>query len=299
MNNILRYEKLGYVGINVTNLEKSKHFYGELVGTEPVESNNANFAFFRTSYDHHNIILFQAPRPGVKRIGLELESPEFLETAFEHFKAHGLNPYYVSDEECALFHQGKSFRFEDPFGVTFELYTEMAHMPFDFKRTHTQIQRLGHVVLKSNSIPEATKFYNEVMNFAISDLMEGQAGAWMRLFPISYHHSFAIFKAEENGLHHVNFMVTEIDDIGRARNRFLRNDVPVVFGPGRHTPSGAVFLYYLDPDGMTIEYSFGMEEFPEENPRQPRLLAASADTIDMWGGIADPRLAAMGSVGEA
>jgi 2,3-dihydroxy-p-cumate/2,3-dihydroxybenzoate 3,4-dioxygenase len=299
MKNILRYKKLGYVGINVTNLEKSKRFYGELVGTEPVESNLSNIAFFRTSHDHHNIILFQAPRPGIKRIGLELESADLLEPAFEHFQAHGLNPYYVSEEECAMFHQGRSFRFQDPFGVTFEIYTQMAHMPFDFKRTHTKIIRLGHVVLKSNSIPEATKFYNEVMNFAISDLMEGDAGAWMRLFPVSYHHSFAIFKAEENGLHHVNFMVTDIDDIGRARNRFLRNDVPVVFGPGRHTPSGAVFLYFLDPDGMTMEYSFGMEEFPEENPRPPRLLAASADTIDLWGGIADPRLAAMGSVGEA
>jgi 2,3-dihydroxy-p-cumate/2,3-dihydroxybenzoate 3,4-dioxygenase len=33
-----------------------------------------------------------------------------------------------------------------------------------------------------------------------------------------------------------------------------------------------MFLGYLDPDGLTIEYTFGMEEFPEVEPRAPRLL---------------------------
>ena len=70
-------------------------------------------------------------------------------------------------------------------------------------------------------------------------------------------------------LHHVNFMVTEVDDIGRGISRFNKAQVPIVNGPGRHPPSGSMFLYYLDPDGMTVEYSFGMEEFPAEGARKP------------------------------
>lgn len=46
--------------------------------------------------------------------------------------------------------------------------------------------------------------------------------------------------------------------------------MPVVFGPGRRPASTSVFLYFLDPDGMTLEYSFGMEEFPQIGARAPR-----------------------------
>ena len=47
------------------------------------------------------------------------------------------------------------------------------------------------------------------------------------------------------------------------RDRLRKAEVPIVYGPGRHPPSGSFFLYFLDPDGMTLEYSHGMEEFPE------------------------------------
>ena len=59
-------------------------------------------------------------------------------------------------------------------------------------------------------------------------------------------------------------MVTDIDDVGGAMNRMKAANVPIVFGPGRHLPSTSIFLYFLDPDGNTTEYSFGMELFEED-----------------------------------
>jgi 2,3-dihydroxy-p-cumate/2,3-dihydroxybenzoate 3,4-dioxygenase len=91
-------------------------------------------------------------------------------------------------------------------------------------------------------------------------------------------------------------MVSAIDDIGIAINRFKRAGVPIVFGPGRHPASESVFLYFLDPDGLTLEYSFGMEEFPEVSPREPRVLPPVPESIDGWGGIRDPRMSATGLV---
>src|SRR5260221_703694 len=57
-----------------------------------------------------------------------------------------------------------------------------------------------------------------------------------------------------------------------------------------------VSLYFLDPDGLTLEYSFGMEEFPETEPRAPRTLPPRPESIDSWGGRPDPKLAAVGGV---
>ena len=111
---------------------------------------------------------------------------------------------------------------------------------------------------------EAVDFYLNVLNFQNSDSVDNLV-MFMRCFPNPFHHSFGLINGNRQGLHHVNFMVTEIDDVGRGLWRFKANDVPVVRGPGRHPPSGSVFLYVLDPDQLTVEYSFGMEEFPEHD----------------------------------
>jgi 2,3-dihydroxy-p-cumate/2,3-dihydroxybenzoate 3,4-dioxygenase len=68
-----------------------------------------------------------------------------------------------------------------------------------------------------------------------------------------------------------------------------------VYGPGRHPPSGSVFLYFTDPDGFTFEFSSGMEEFPEVDPRAARHLPFVPESFDYWG--SEPA-AAFGAVGK-
>jgi 2,3-dihydroxy-p-cumate/2,3-dihydroxybenzoate 3,4-dioxygenase len=91
-------------------------------------------------------------------------------------------------------------------------------------------------------------------------------------------------------------LVNQIDDIGKGINRFKKAGVPISFGPGRHVASTSVFLYFDDPDGMTLEYSFGMERFDEFAPRAPRQLVPSLDTVDEWGGVPAPGYASVGAI---
>ena len=91
-----------------------------------------------------------------------------------------------------------------------------------------------------------------------------------------------LFRSDCVGLHHVNFMVTEIDDVGRGINRLRRNDVPLAKGIGKHPVSGSVFLYYFDPDGLTLEYSFGMEQFAEVDPRAATRWPYVPESFDAW-----------------
>jgi 2,3-dihydroxy-p-cumate/2,3-dihydroxybenzoate 3,4-dioxygenase len=142
---------------------------------------------------------------------------------------------------------------------------------------------------------EAIAFFRDVLNFAESDAI-GDFITFFRAFPNPYHHGIGIAGGPERKLNHVNFMVTEIDDVGRGLARLKAKNVPVVFGPGRHPASGSVFLYFLDPDGLTLEYSFGMEEFPELAPRPPRRLKPTPINIDSWGSYRDPRMSAVGEV---
>jgi len=93
-----------------------------------------------------------------------------------------------------------------------------------------------------------------------------------------------------------DLIVSEIDDIGKGMWRFKKNGIPIVRGPGRHPPSNSVFLYVLDPDGLTVEYSYGMEEFPETGGRSHRVLPMVPESIDFWGGPTDKRIGTVGEI---
>jgi 2,3-dihydroxy-p-cumate/2,3-dihydroxybenzoate 3,4-dioxygenase len=290
-----RYARLGYVAVNVSDLERSARFYEDLWGLQPNGEKTGDVRFFRCSSNHHDFVLYRG-EPGLKRVGWQMESEHDVDLIADTLRRLGHKVIDVDQAEAAFLHQGRSVRFSDPFtGATFEYFAAVAQEAEPWKPTLAQIQRIGHVVLKTPKFREAIEFYANVLNFRTSDAI-GEVVNFMRCFPNPLHHSLGLSNSTANGLHHVNFMVSEIDDIGRALWRFKNNDVPIVRGPGRHPPSGSVFLYVLDPDGLTVEYSFGMEEFPETNARDHRVLPPIPESIDYWGAPTDSRLGKVGVV---
>jgi 2,3-dihydroxy-p-cumate/2,3-dihydroxybenzoate 3,4-dioxygenase len=247
------------------------------------------------SADHHTLILF-AGAPGLKRLGWQLQSEQDLDRLAAVLARNGLPVAEVPRTESTAMRQGRSLRFHDPFtAATHEYYVRMDQAAEPWRPTVASIQRLGHVVLKAPNYSEAVRFYTEVLNFRISDTI-GDRVSFLRCFPNRFHHSLGLSNASTHGLHHVSFMVDEIDDIGRGMWRFIKNEVPIVRGPGRHPPSNSVFLYVLDPDGLTVEYSYGMEEFPEVGAREHRVLPLAPESIDYWGAPTDKRLGMVGEI---
>lgn len=290
-----RYRKLGYAAISVTQLDRSVSFYRDLVGLDLVEQ-DAEAAFLRCSRDHHNLILYQAPVAGLRRVGFELETPEDTHKAHAHFEALGLKPRWLGKDERQLLRQGECFRVREPNSqLEFEFYGATTVLARPFVPTVAKIARIGHVVVGVADFGKTYASITRDFGFVPSDLVEDRF-AFMRCFPNPYHHTFALGQSNGNHLHHINFMVTDIDDVGRAYHRMVANDVQIAFGIGRHPPSGSVFLYFYDPDGLTVEYSFGMEEFPEAGARQPRLLEPVPESMDTWGAPQDVHFGKRGAI---
>ena len=294
---MIRYRRLGYLALNVADLERSARFYRETVGLQQVEGPARDVRYLRCSDKHHDLAL-HAGRPGLKRIGFELESPAQLEPLRAVLQAAGRPVLDIPADDRAAMATGPGLRTWEPAtGAALDFYVGME--PSDappFEPTVAKIQRLGHLVLRSADPAATVRFFADVLNFRISDSIDG-AVTFMRCFPNPYHHSFGVGNGRgRSGLHHFNFMVTDADDIGTSLWRLKKLDVPIVNGPGRHLPSGSMFLYYLDPDGLTVEYSFGMEEFPETDAREPRTLPPVSKSFDLWEGPVDPRKAAVGEI---
>lgn len=289
-----RYRRLSYVALDVTNLNRSLEFYRDLVGLT-VDRHEGDSVYLRCSELPQNLVLRQGDTPGLARAAFELESRADLDQAFAYLKAQGFEPYWIDAQEAAELKVAAALRFREPgCGLNLEFHSE-PELGKAFEPSHTTIARLGHVVLNVADFDAVESSLVGKLNFLISDHVPGKI-AFLRAFPNRFHHSFAILTGPADGYNHVNFMVSDIDDVGRAINRMKKANVPIVFGPGRHEPSGSIFLYFLDPDGMTTEYSFGMEEFDEVSAREPRELEAKPEVLDTWGSLPDPRFGKGGAI---
>ncbi len=90
-------------------------------------------------------------------------------------------------------------------------------------------------------------------------------------------------------MQHINHQVASIDDVMRAWYLLKERGVRIVFGPGRHPTSGAVFLYFEGPDGMVYEYSTGVRHITaaDEPFYQPRQFPRVSSSYCMWGAVPD------------
>lgn len=292
----LRYKRIGYVALNVTDRARSTAFQRETIGlaTNPdVDPQGFGATLLRSGATACEVALYDAAEPGLRRVAFEMENERELAAARNHLTGLGLKLWETPERDRTAFAQAASFRFAEPnTALTVELFTgDPARSPRE-GAPPSNVDRLGHCVVAAVDPRPTTRFFVEELNFRVSDYIGDVA--FLRCYPNPFHHSFAITFGNENRLNHVNFLVHTLDDYGQAYNRTKRQNIEVVFGPGRHPPSGSVFLYFLDPDAMTFEFSTGMEEFPEVGPRDPRHLPLAPESFDYWGGTRDPRHGAVG-----
>jgi 2,3-dihydroxy-p-cumate/2,3-dihydroxybenzoate 3,4-dioxygenase len=96
-----------------------------------------------------------------------------------------------------------------------------------------------------------------------------------------------LFPAKRSGVQHINHQVAAIDDVMRSYYLLREHGVHIRFGPGRHPTSGAMFLYFEGPDGMTYEYSTGVRMIEDEAGYRPRKFPFKSTSFCAWGSKPD------------
>jgi 2,3-dihydroxy-p-cumate/2,3-dihydroxybenzoate 3,4-dioxygenase len=297
-----RYKKLGYVALNVTNVERTHEFVNDIYGLDAAGVGEGGERYYRVCSDHHSVILYPARTAGFKRAGWQLDDANEVSKAFAHFSNLGWKPHWVAEEERIPLGLAQSsvFRVREPFtGCLFEYFDRIEQTVVPFSHRLAKIERLGHFGISAPDPLAGAAHFEKNLGFIASDYV-GKYAVLMRIFGSPLHHSMGLAFAPQTHFQHVNCMVKDIDDIGRAIWRLKKHDVKVVFGPGRHPTSDSIFIYFHDPDGLTWEYSFGMELFPEENYRPARIMGTAPADIDLWGAGMEPDFGKYGNIeGEA
>ncbi len=284
---MIRYKKLGYIALNVSDLQRSRAWYESMVGLQFNRVGADGEVYLRADADHHSLVLFQSDKPGLKRVGWQLEDDAQIAVLTGTLDRHGIAWRALGSDECEAIGMRHTIRMTEPItGTTLDFFgSGMKQMEVPFQPTVAKLRFLCHIGIGTPRYREAVELYEQVLNFRTSDEIDGRINL-MRCFPNPLHHSLALAATPANMLHHFNLMVTDDEDIVRARARFEANGIPMVWD-GHHPPSGNTFLFFRDPDGLPVEFGHGMELFPEIGARMHRVFSGKTETLSEHISFAD------------
>ncbi len=273
---------IAYVRSGATDLATAVRFATDIVGLELVEGGEPGVAHLRADARHHCLALVEG-ETGVIASGFAVADEDALALAEAELEARGMRVDRGDPTQCRSRRVGQFVAFDDPFGNRIELVIGQQSLgrPVQFTR-QAGITEFGHLCLDAPDVREAHRFWSTTFNARVSDWI-GDAACLLRIDPV--HHKLAVFRGDGPGLCHMNFQVTEIDDIFRNWHYLVEHGVEIEMGPGRHPQSTAVFLYFLGPEGFTYEYSFGVRRIEDDTSWTPRTFDPDElGSIDMWLG---------------
>jgi 2,3-dihydroxy-p-cumate/2,3-dihydroxybenzoate 3,4-dioxygenase len=273
-----------YVRLGTRDLIGADRFARQVVGLEGVRDENGA-RYYRSDDRDHTLVYFEGD-PADHAAGFEVPDADALERAAAHLSNAGLEPTRGSAGECEQRRVGAFVWFRDPTGNRIELMTRPHHSGRRcFPSRDAGITGFSHIGLCTTDAPRDEKLWTGLLGARVSDRI-GNA-ALLRIDEV--HHRIALFPTTRAGVQHVNHQVASIDDVMRAFYTLKNQGVRIVFGPGRHPTSGAVFLYFEGPDGMVFEYSTGVRTIAPEDEAtyQPRQFPLENGSFCMWGSVPD------------
>lgn len=155
-------------------------------------------------------------------------------------------------------------------------------------------QKIGHVATRTRNAEAVVGFYESALDFRWSDWM-GDFFAFMRCN--ADHHTVNFVNASRPGqLHHFAFELKDSSHVVAACDSLAVNDIPLIWGPGRHGVGHNLFTYHADPDGNVVELFCDLDRMVSEDlgyfeprpwhrdhPQRPKRWTPDPASANIWG----------------
>jgi catechol 2,3-dioxygenase len=257
---------VGHVELLTPCPEESLRFFTEVMGlTENGRQGDSVFLRTWDDYEHHTVKLTAHATSGIRRTGLRAASQEALDRLVATVDAAGYGRGW-DDKDAGI---GPAYLFADPDGHEFELYweTEWYKAPGSLRPALKNqaypgrgicVRRLDHVNFLAADVEPNGDFLTDVLGARTTEqimLDDGTISAqWLHFTNKSYD---IVYSGDWTGsrgrLHHIAFAADTREDILRAADICLENDVFIETGPHKHAIQQTFFLYVYEPGGNRIE----------------------------------------------
>jgi 3,4-dihydroxy-9,10-secoandrosta-1,3,5(10)-triene-9,17-dione 4,5-dioxygenase len=225
--------------------------------------------------------------------GWEVRSPKAFSDALAQLDATGISYVASTPAERALRHVFDMVWFRDPSGNRHELALgfvssfDRFQSPAGVPAFVTGDLGLGHMVLPAPEIETTRQFLEEILGFGLSDILIhrplGPGGPEQRIYFMhcanGRHHSLALFEgAVPSGCVHLMVEVPNMDEVGRAYDRMLAHQVPLMATLGKHTNDHMTSFYMATPGGFALEYGYGGRTIDWD-----RHTIFESTSVSLWG----------------
>jgi catechol-2,3-dioxygenase len=257
--------RLAYADFNVTNAERMVEYYTNAMGYR-ISEEQKGVTYLSNGLDHHNIVITPAETKAVRRYGYQLDGKLSLVEVQKQLHVQGIASTLKSDAKPGI----PSFlEINDPAGNILELFTEMEQTAVGFGTSGIVPLKLGHIAFYAKNFNETINFYRDALGFNFTDKI-GESFANF-LTCNSDHHVLNIVASNETRLHHIAFQLKDASHQYASSDVLAKNNIPVLWGPSRHTAGHNIATYHHDPDKNVVELFIDMDVFiPELGIFEPR-----------------------------
>ncbi|WP_288350424.1 catechol 2,3-dioxygenase [uncultured Thalassospira sp.] len=259
---------LGHVELLTNKFEESLDFFVNVYGlTESGRDENSVYLRAWDDYEFHSLKLTKSDTTGVGHIGYRASSEAALMRRVKVIEEMGCGIGWVDGDMG----HGRAYRFTDPDDHVFELYydtvkyqapeSEKPALKNIAQRYHGRgvaVRRIDHLNLLATNVEAIRDFMQKALGSRVTEqimLDSGVlAGCWFTVNNKTYDIAYTKDATGTQGrFHHVTYALDQREDVLRAADIFLENDVFIETGPHKHAVQGTFFLYVYEPAGNRVE----------------------------------------------
>lgn len=259
-----------YIGLESPQPSAVGDYLQNVVGLMPTTDLPNGDAAYRVDHKAYRLSVHQGPRADVAFIGFEAVDAPAFDATVARLRAAGFAVEPGSSTQIAARQVADMVCVRAPWGVPVELVHGLAKADAPFHSTAypdglvTEGQGFGHFVFLIGSdavYAESRRFALDGLGMHISDTLRMPIGdAEMRVTFLhcnARHHSLALGRLPlpEGAplLHHINFEVQAVRDVGTAFERAVRAGTPIANTIGQHANDQMISFYSHSPDGWQVE----------------------------------------------
>jgi catechol 2,3-dioxygenase len=249
-------------------LEDSVNFFVNIMGlTETTRQGDSVYLRGWDDYEHHTLKLTASDKPGLRHMAWRARSAQALERRVRAIEESGYGIGWIDGD---LGH-GPAFQFNNPDGHLMEIYYEtewysppdelkpaLKNQAMKFPARGANLRRLDHINLLAVDLKKERDFFTKVLGAMLSEQIVFSDGSvkavWFSVNNKSYDLAIAADHTGHHGrLHHITFAVDSREDVLKAADICLDNNVFIETGPHKHAINQTFFLYMYEPGGNRFE----------------------------------------------
>lgn len=269
-----RLSQLAHVELITPTPQESLDFWTGVVGLECSERDGRS-AFLRAWGDrfHHTLVLTEGEQPALGHIGWRAESAEALAAAVAALEDAGAGEGWL---ETSSGH-GPAFRYRSPGGQLHEVFWEVERFtpsaemaspfpnrPQRYRPRGVAVRCIDHVTVCAHNPRVDAEWYRDTLGHrfteytVIPDRPDFPVFAMTTVCERAHDLGIVWDPTPARGrVNHVSYYVESPEELLRAADVLLNEDVAIEFGPGKHGMGEQHYVYVREPSGMRVEINTG------------------------------------------